>query len=120
MLQTENELLSRARETLERILRAVPGATELRWDLDQDSDQKDLASLADMTVGVQTNDRLDTLVVELKDQGHPRQLRDAVSQLLRYRHRSHRNDYLVVRAKLQAEIHRLQGGRGNGKPHKDK
>jgi hypothetical protein len=94
MLQTENELLSRARETLERILRAAPGVTELRWDLDQ----KDLAALADLTVGVQTNDRLDTLVVELKDQGHPRQLRDAVSQLLRYRHRSHRNDYLVVAA----------------------
>jgi hypothetical protein len=98
MIQTENDFLSRARETLERILRAVPGVTELRWDLDQNSDQKGLAELADLTVGVQTNSRLDTLVVELRDLGHPRQLRDAVSQLLRYRHRSHRDDYPVVAA----------------------
>ena len=98
MIQTENDLRSQAREMLERILRAVPGETELKWNLDQNSDQKDLATLADLTVGVQTRNRLDTLVVELRDQGHPRQLREAVNQLLRYRHRSRRDDYPVVAA----------------------
>lgn len=98
MTQTENAFPSRARATLDRILREVPGVTKLEWDLDQRSDQKELASLADLTVGVSTNHRLDTLVVEFKEQGHPRQLRDAVNQLLRYRHRSRRNDYPVVAA----------------------
>jgi hypothetical protein len=97
-MSTENKFLPQARKTLERILSAVPGVTRLEWDLDQHSDQKELSSLADLTVGVNTNNRMDTLVVELKDQGHPRQLREAVNQLLRYRHRSRRNDYAVVAA----------------------
>src|SRR5665213_923141 len=97
-MQNENNILPRARETLERILRAVPGIGELEWDLDQGDNQKQLAQRADLTVGVKTNHRLDTLVVEIKDQGHPRQLRDAVNQLLLYRHRSRRNDYPVVAA----------------------
>ena len=67
-MPTENRLLSQARETLERILSAVPGVTRLEWDLDQHSDQKELSSLAHLTVGVNTNNRLDTLVFELKYQ----------------------------------------------------
>jgi hypothetical protein len=98
MAHTENNPIPKAREILERILRDMPGVTELEWDLDQRSDQKELASLADMTVGVKTENRLDTMVVEFKSQGHPRQLREAVDQLLRYRHRSPRNDYPVVAA----------------------
>jgi hypothetical protein len=98
MIQTENELLPKARETLERILRGVPVVVGLDWDLDQRSDQKEMAQRADLTVGVRTAHRLDTLVVELKNPGHPRQLREAVNQLLRYCRHSHRNDYPVVAA----------------------
>src|ERR1700678_4292646 len=98
MIQTENELLPKARETLERILRGVPVVVGLDWDLDQRSDQKDMAQRADLTVGVRTAHRLDTLAVELKNPGHPRQLREAVNQLLRYCRHSHRNDYPVVAA----------------------
>ncbi len=98
MEQTENNLLPRAKEVLESILRQVPGFRELEWDRDQRSDQKDLAALADFTVGLRTEGRLDTIVVEFGKQGHPRQLREAVNQLLRYRHRANRNDYLVVAA----------------------
>src|ERR1022692_2652704 len=79
MIQTENELLPKARETLERILRSVPAVVGLDWDHDQNSDQKDMAQHADLTVGVTTAHRLDTLVVELKSPGHPRQLREAVT-----------------------------------------
>jgi hypothetical protein len=98
MAHTEKTLIAKARETLENILSQVPGVKELEWDLDKNSDQKDLVAEADLTVGVNANNRRDTLVVELKGQGHPRQLREAVNQLLRYRHRSRRDDYPVVAA----------------------
>lgn len=98
MLQAENNLIPKARETLDRILSQVPGVKELEWDLDLHSAQKDLALRADLAVSVTANDRRDTLVVEIKDQGHPKQLREAVNQLLRNRHRSHRDDYPVVAA----------------------
>lgn len=96
MSNPENTYLPEVRKTLERILAEVPELAKLEWDLDKNSDQMDLASLADMTVGVNTPHRRDTLVIEFKNQGHPRQLREAVSQLLRYRHHSRRNDYPVV------------------------
>jgi Transcriptional regulator, AbiEi antitoxin, Type IV TA system len=98
MTHTENSLIPKARETLDRILRQVPGVKELEWDLDQRSDQKELASLADMTVGVKTEHRLDTIVVEFGSQGHPRQMRQAMERLFRYRFHSRRNDYPVVAA----------------------
>lgn len=98
MRYTEIDFVTHAREVLENILHVVPNVTDLEWDLDQRSDQKELAGLVDLTVGVKTSSRLDTLVVELKTEGHPRQLRAAVDQLLRYRHRSRRNDYPVVAA----------------------
>lgn len=98
MAPIENSLLSRARDALELVLSDVPELTGIEWDLDKNSDQKDLASMADMTVGVNTPHRRDILVIEFKNQGHPRQLREAVNQLLRYRHHSRRNDYPVVMA----------------------
>jgi hypothetical protein len=100
MAQAENKLLAQARETLERILREVPGVTKFEWDIDERSDQKELASQADLVVAVNNakDHRQDTIVVEVKNQGHPRQLHEAVNRLLRYTHRSRRKDYPVVAA----------------------
>lgn len=62
------------------------------------SDQPQLNQLADFTVIVNNSQRQDRLAVEFKSQGHPRQLREAIDRLLRFRHRSNRTDYLVVAA----------------------
>jgi hypothetical protein len=97
MPDIENEQLKPAREVLESILMAIPGA-KLEWDIYAQSDKPHLTQLADFTVTVNTNHRLDTLVVEFKSQGHPRQLREAIDRLLRFRHRSNGADYLVVAA----------------------
>ncbi len=99
MVTVENDILKRARETLAAIITAIPG-TKLQWDTYARSDQPQLANLADFTVSVSNDQthRQDTLVVEFKSQGHPRQLREAINQLLRFRHRSNRGDYLVVAA----------------------
>lgn len=98
MDKTENDLHIQARETLDRILRDVPGVITLKWNIDERSDQKELVRLIDLTVEVHTSGRMDTVAIEFKTSGHPRQLREAVSQLLRYTHRSRRKDYPVVAA----------------------
>ncbi|SUS07596.1 conserved hypothetical protein [uncultured Defluviicoccus sp.] len=99
MLNTESDQLKRARDALESILAAIPGA-KLEWNTYARSDQPHLTQLADFTVTVNNDNihRQDTLVVEFKSQGHPRQLREAIDRLLRFRHRSNRPDYLVVAA----------------------
>jgi hypothetical protein len=98
MMQIEKGRLPQARAKLGGILGEIPGITRLDWDLDQRSDQKGLSKWADFTVGVNTANRSDTIVVEFKDVGHPRQLREAITKLLRYVHHSNRNDYPVVSA----------------------
>jgi hypothetical protein len=97
MVETEIEILKPAREALAGILAALPGA-KLDWDMYARSDQPHLAKMVDFTVTVTTNNRQHTLAVEFKNQGHPRQLREAVDQLLRFHHRANRADYLVVAA----------------------
>ena len=97
MLQVERDGLKSAKEAIERILTTIPGVT-LDWDMHVRSDQPHLTKLADFTVTVRANHREDTLVVEFKSQGHPRQLREAIDRLLRFRHRSNRPNYLVVAA----------------------
>src|ERR1700677_225860 len=97
MANDENELLTRARKTLANILGSIPDA-KLTWDI-QRSTQRDLAGLADIVVGVNTHSHGHALVVEFKNPGHPRQLDQAISQLLRYRHHAKSAlDYLVVAA----------------------
>src|SRR5688500_4283958 len=97
MAQIETDELKAARQAIESILTTIPGVT-LDWDKYARSDQPHLTKLADFTVTVRSNHREDTLVVEFKSQGHPRQLREAINHLLRFRHRSNRADSLVVAA----------------------
>lgn len=97
MAEIEIDELKAARQAIEGILTTIPGV-KLEWDIYAQSDQPQLTKLADFTVTVKANHREDTLVVEFKSQGHPRQLREAIDQLLRFRHRSNRADYLVVAA----------------------
>lgn len=97
MPEIETDQLKAARKAIESILTAIPGV-KLDWDMYARSDQPHLTQLADFTVTVDGGGRRDTLVVEFKSQGHPRQLREAIDRLLRFRHRSNRADYLVVAA----------------------
>jgi hypothetical protein len=97
MVQIETDELKSAKQAIESILMAIPGV-KLDWDMYARSDQPHLTQLADFTVTVDSGGRRDTLVVEFKSQGHPRQLREAIDRLLRFRHRSNRADYLVVAA----------------------
>lgn len=97
MVEIETEQLKAVRHAIESILTAIPGV-KLDWDMYARSDQPHLTKLADFTVTVDGGGRRDTLVVEFKSQGHPRQLREAIDRLLRFRHRSNRADYLVVAA----------------------
>ncbi|HVU32263.1 MAG TPA: type IV toxin-antitoxin system AbiEi family antitoxin [Opitutaceae bacterium] len=97
MLQIKNEQLKAARRSIESILTTIPGVT-LDWNTYFRNEQPVLTNFADFTVTVKTEHRADTLVVEFKPQGHPRQLREAIDRLLRIRHRSNRADYLVVAA----------------------
>ncbi len=97
MAQIETDELKPAKQVIESILTTIPGVT-LDWDMYARSDQPHLTKLADFTVTVKANHREDTLAVEFKSQGHPRQLREAIDRLLRFRHRSNRPDYLIVAA----------------------
>lgn len=97
MVELETGELKAARTGIQNILTAIPGV-KLEWDMYARSDQPHLTQLADFTVSVDSGGRRDTLVVEFKSQGHPRQLREAIDRLLRFRHRSNRADYLVVAA----------------------
>ena len=71
---------------------------KLEWDTYASSDRPHLEQMADFTVSVNTGHHLHTLAVEVKSQGHPRQLREAIDRLLRHHLRSKRTDYLVVAA----------------------
>lgn len=97
MAEIETGQLKPAKEAIESILTAIPGV-KLDWDMYARSDQPHLTKLADFTVTLDGGGRRDTLVIEYRSQGHPRQLRDAIDRLLRFRHRSNRQDYLVVAA----------------------
>lgn len=97
MSEIETELLKAARDTVADILMALPDA-KLEWDTYANSDRPYLTQMADFTVSVNTGHHRHTLAVEVKSQGHPRQLRQAIDQLLRYHLRSNRADYLVVAA----------------------
>ena len=100
----EKAQLKLAKDTLEKILSTVPGM-KLRWDPYATSDRAAVAKLVDFTVEA-NNDRNQTaytLVVEFKQQGYPRQLREAISQLLKFHHRAKRPDYLVVAAPFITE-----------------
>jgi len=97
MEKPEIESISEARGTLAKILGSIPGA-KLHWEI-QRSNPSELAGLADIAVEVSAGHRSDTIIVEFTGRGHPRQLDQAISQLLRYRHHAKSPlDYLVVAA----------------------
>lgn len=56
--------------------------------------------MADLTASVTTGNFSSIFAIVVKAQGHPRQLRDAITQFLRFRHRSNRNEYLALTAPL--------------------
>jgi hypothetical protein len=93
----ENGQLKPARDVLAEILKTMPNA-KLTWDPYTQTNQPELARMVDFTVTVDNGNYSHTLVVEVVSQGHPRQLRDAINKLLRFRNKANRPDYLVVAA----------------------
>lgn len=98
MVVAETNRLSPLRKVLEVLLGEVPSISGVEWDLAPRRATIKRADVPDITVTMKASGRLTTLIVECKAQGHPRQLREAVNQLLRYRHRFPRNAYPVVAA----------------------
>jgi len=98
MDKTEIELVESAKEVLESILKGIPNM-QVQWDVYQHGDYASFNDLADLTASVTNGHYSNKFAIEVKAQGHPRQLRDAITQLLRFRHRSSiGNEYLVVAA----------------------
>lgn len=96
MDKTETHLRESAKAVLAGILKDVPDL-RVEWDIPR-SDQASVQNLVDFTASVTNGHYSSTFAIEVNAQGHPRQLRDAITQLLRFRHRSNRNEYLVVAA----------------------
>lgn len=94
---TETYLVKSAQESLGSILQGIPNI-KVEWDVYRHDDYAAFNELADLTASVTTGSYQTTFAIVVKSQGHPRQLRDAITHLLRFRHRSNRNDYLVVAA----------------------
>lgn len=97
MDNTENDLVKSAKEVLESIFKCIPDL-QVQWDVHQHSGPASFRDLADLTVAVTNGHNNSTFAIEVKSQGHPKQLRDAITQLLRFRHHSNRSEYLVVAA----------------------
>ena len=97
MTQIENDQLKPAQEALEGILMKMPNV-KLTWDVYARTNQPDLARMTDLTVTVESGHYSHTLVVEITSQGHPRQLREAIIKLLRFRNKANQPAYLVVAA----------------------
>lgn len=97
MDKTEIDLVKCAKDILTDILKGIPNL-QIEWDVDQHSDHAPFNDLADLTASVTNGHYSSRFAIEVKAQGHPRQLRDAITQLLRFRHHSNRNEYLVVAA----------------------
>jgi hypothetical protein len=97
MSENEIKLLKTAKNALADILKCIP-TLEVRWDVYQHPDYKSFNTLADFTVAVTNGHYSSTFAIAVTPQGHPRQLRDAITRLLRFRHHSNRSDYLVVAA----------------------
>jgi hypothetical protein len=97
MTEIENNALKPAREALANILMAMPNA-KIHWDAYSRTSQPELGRMADLTVTFENGHYSHTLVVEVTSQGHPRQLREAIIKLLRFRNKANRPDYLVVGA----------------------
>lgn len=95
MDKNENNLLKAAKTALEGIFKTIP-KLEVRWDIPLHSDYARLGELVDFTVSVSHGNYGSTLAVEVKSQGHPRQLREAIAQLFRFNHHADRGAYLVV------------------------
>jgi hypothetical protein len=94
---SEIRSLDAAKNAITKILNELP-QIELSWDRYAHSDHPDLTSLVDFTVEAKLANYSYNLAVETAEKGHPRQLRAAIDRLLRFRHRSHNADFLVVAA----------------------
>ncbi|HEY9249018.1 MAG TPA: type IV toxin-antitoxin system AbiEi family antitoxin [Rariglobus sp.] len=80
------------------ILKGIPDL-KVEWDIYRHSDYSSFNDLADLTASVTNGHYSSRVAIAVCAQGHPRQLRDAIThQLLRFRHRSNSSDYLVVAA----------------------
>lgn len=93
----EKPEIKAARDALGDILMALPGV-KVDWNTSVGNDQPHLAELAAFTATVSKNLHHDTLVVDFRSRGHPRQLREAFDRLLRFRYQSQHTDYPVVAA----------------------
>lgn len=95
MLETEINLVKCAKDALADVFSVVPNL-EVRWDVYQHPDYASFSQMADLTVSVTNGHFNSTIAIAVTQQGHPRQLREAITRLLRFRHHSNRADYLVV------------------------
>jgi hypothetical protein len=94
---TETNIVKSAKDVLADILKGIPDL-KVEWDIYRHADYASFNDLADLTASVTNGHYSSRLAIEVKTQGHPRQLREAITQLLRFRHRSNSSDYLVVAA----------------------
>jgi hypothetical protein len=94
---TETNIVKSAKDVLADILKGIPDL-KVEWDIYRHGDYASFNDLADLTASVTNGHYSSRFAIEVKTQGHPRQLREAITQLLRFRHRSNSSDYLVVAA----------------------
>lgn len=97
MNQAENDMIPKAREALAQLLKNIPNL-KVEWDRNVHGIAPEVAQLADFTLQLTHDNRVHTVVVAVKPHGFPRQLREAVDQLIRYRYKVNRNDELMIAA----------------------
>jgi len=94
MEQTEKQQVAEARKVLDGILQNVP-LLKIAWDRTP-AETPEIEALADLKFELTHDNRVYSVAAEFKAYGFPQQLRQAIDQLLRYRHKVHRQDELMV------------------------
>lgn len=98
MVHTENTLLPQAAQTLEKLLAHIPG---VRVDFHFEPayvPAPDTPTRPDLVARITHESRFYDVIVDVQAQGFPKQLRQAIDQLLRYRYKTKGNHELIVAA----------------------
>jgi hypothetical protein len=98
MAITEKDIVKQAIEAAQRIFTGVP---QLKVELEPINVSVGRARLdrpADFTLSLSNSNYRYSLAVNVKAQGYPQQLTEAIDQLIKYRYRTKRHDELVVAA----------------------
>ena len=94
--ESEN-YVAKAREVLDELLKNVPNLT-VQWDQRYAALAPEIEALADFTLRITHENRVHTVVVEVKSHGFPQQLRQGIDQLIRYRYKAQQNHDLMIAA----------------------